>query len=166
MARVRSSIVGFIRSSSSSRSLRRRQAHGANGSLSNCARPCSLHSFFFRRWPSFIARACSWFIIRVRASAPCGVDAIAVAADRDSPDSEPSSGGSYLPIATSTEVGRRWNRSSACGLVWSYLRGVPDPQFDAQLCQQPLEPAGVSGGFHSHSHASRSRLQIPIELLC
>src|SRR6202453_2245194 len=66
MARVRSSIVGFIRSSSSSRSLRRREAHGANGSLSNCARPCSLHSFFFRRWPSFIARACSWFIIRVR----------------------------------------------------------------------------------------------------
>jgi len=27
--------------------------------FSNWARPASLHSFFFRRWPSFIARACS-----------------------------------------------------------------------------------------------------------
>ena len=32
---------------------------GANGSFSNCARPCSLSSFFFQRLPSFIAAACS-----------------------------------------------------------------------------------------------------------
>jgi hypothetical protein len=50
----------------SSNSLRRRQAHGANGSFSSGARPCSLHSFFFRRWPSFMASACNWFIICVR----------------------------------------------------------------------------------------------------
>jgi hypothetical protein len=65
MARVSSSIVGFMRSSSSSRSWRR-EAHGAKGSFSSWTRPCSFHSFFFRRWPSFIARACRWFIIRVR----------------------------------------------------------------------------------------------------
>jgi hypothetical protein len=40
-------MVGFIRSSSSNKSCRRRLAQVANGSFSNCARPGSLHSFFF-----------------------------------------------------------------------------------------------------------------------
>ena len=38
-AAVSSSMVGFIRSSSSSKSCRRRLAQGANGSFSSCARP-------------------------------------------------------------------------------------------------------------------------------
>jgi hypothetical protein len=44
-------MVGFIRSSNSSNSCRRRLAQGANTSFSNSARPCSLHSFFFQRLP-------------------------------------------------------------------------------------------------------------------
>jgi hypothetical protein len=48
-AAVNSSIVGFMRSSSSNNSRRRRLAQGANVSFSNCARPCSLNSFFFQR---------------------------------------------------------------------------------------------------------------------
>jgi hypothetical protein len=49
------------RSSRSNKSCRRRLAQEANGSPSRCVRPCSLHSFFFQRLPSSIARACSWF---------------------------------------------------------------------------------------------------------
>jgi hypothetical protein len=52
-----------MRSSSSNKSCRRRLAQVANGSFSSCARPCSLHNFFFRRWPAFIAKACSRFVI-------------------------------------------------------------------------------------------------------
>ena len=65
-AAVNSSMVGFIRSSSPNKSCRRRLAQVANGSFSSCARPGLLHSLFFRRLPSFIASACSWFMIRVR----------------------------------------------------------------------------------------------------
>src|SRR6266850_7153684 len=48
-AAVSSSMVGLIRSSNSNSSCRRRLAQGANASFSNCARPCSLNSFFFQR---------------------------------------------------------------------------------------------------------------------
>ena len=56
---VNSSMVGVNRSSSSVRSCRRRLAQGDNENFSNCARPCSPHSFFFHSWPSFMAMACS-----------------------------------------------------------------------------------------------------------
>src|SRR5271155_2126654 len=42
-AAVSSSIVGVSRSSNSSKSCRRRLAHGANGNFSNWARPSALH---------------------------------------------------------------------------------------------------------------------------
>jgi hypothetical protein len=48
---VNSSMVGVNRSSNSVKSCRRRLAQGANGNFSNSARPCSLHSFFFQRFP-------------------------------------------------------------------------------------------------------------------
>ncbi len=60
-------MVGFSRSSNSSRSRRRRLVHGANRNDSNCSRPPARHNLFLQRSPSFSATACSWFIIRVRA---------------------------------------------------------------------------------------------------
>src|SRR5258707_6550728 len=45
------------------------------------------------------------------------------------------------------------------------LRRIADPHFETQLCQQPLEPAGISGRLHSHSHVDSSQLQVSIELL-
>jgi hypothetical protein len=50
-AALNSSIVGFNRSSSSSKSCRRRAAQGASASDSNWARPDVLHSPFLRRTP-------------------------------------------------------------------------------------------------------------------
>src|SRR4029077_17369382 len=41
-------MVGFSRSSNSSRSCRRRLAHGASRNASNCFRPASRNSFFWR----------------------------------------------------------------------------------------------------------------------
>src|SRR5450759_2553095 len=67
IACVSSAIVGFSRSSNSSRSRRRRFAHGASANDSSCFRPASRHNPFLRRSPSFSATACSWFMIRVRA---------------------------------------------------------------------------------------------------
>ena len=32
------------------------------------------------------------------------------------------------------------------------LRRISDPQLEAQFRQQPLEPAGMSGRLHPHSH--------------
>ena len=45
------------------------------------------------------------------------------------------------------------------------LRGIADPHFETQLCQQSLEPAGISGSLHPHSHVHSSLLQVSIELL-
>src|ERR1017187_2127024 len=67
MVCVNSAIVGLSRSSTPSRSLRRRLAHGANGNASSCSRPASRHSLFLQCRPSLSATACSWFMIRVRA---------------------------------------------------------------------------------------------------
>ena len=64
---VSSAIVGVSRSSNSSRSRRRRLAHGANLNNSSCSRPASRHSRFLQRSPSLSATACNWFMIRVRA---------------------------------------------------------------------------------------------------
>ena len=63
---VNSSIVGFNRSISSSRSCRRCAAQGARENDSSCARPALLHNPCLRRIPSFIATACNWFMMRVR----------------------------------------------------------------------------------------------------
>ena len=60
-------MVGFSRSSNSSRSRRRRLAHGASRNDSSCCRPRSRHNLFLQRRPSLSATACSWFMIRVRA---------------------------------------------------------------------------------------------------
>ncbi len=54
-----SAIVGFSRSSNSSRSCRRRLAQGAHRNDSSCSRPCSRHNLFLQRKPSFRATACS-----------------------------------------------------------------------------------------------------------
>ena len=45
---------------------KRRLAQGPNANFSNSARPFWLNSFDFQRLPSFMASACSWFMIRVR----------------------------------------------------------------------------------------------------
>src|SRR6516165_10657844 len=58
-AALNSSIVGFNRSNSSSKSCRRRAAQGASESDSNWARPDLLHSAVLRRIPSFMATACN-----------------------------------------------------------------------------------------------------------
>ena len=64
---VNSAIVGVSRSSNSSRSCRRRLAHGDKRNDSSCSRPASRHSPFLQRSPSLSATACNWFMIRVRA---------------------------------------------------------------------------------------------------
>ena len=92
-------IVVFNRSTNSSRSCRRRVAHGASGSASSCLRPVLLHSVFLRRTPSFIAAAWIWFMARV-AFAPGDADARLAGVDHGSPDSGPRSGESdSLPVA-------------------------------------------------------------------
>ena len=51
---------------------RRRLAHGANRNDSSCSRPASRHNRFLQRSPfTFSATDCNWFMIRVRALAPC-----------------------------------------------------------------------------------------------
>jgi hypothetical protein len=40
-----------------------------------------------------------------------------------------------------------------------------DPHLDAEVRQQPLEPARTSRGLHPHAHADRPLLQIAIKLL-
>ena len=67
IACVSSAIVGVSRSNNSSRSRRRRLAHGANANDSSCSRPASRHSRFLQSKPSLSATACNWFMIRVRA---------------------------------------------------------------------------------------------------
>src|SRR6266481_6264275 len=46
-----------------------------------------------------------------------------------------------------------------------YLGWIADPHLESQLCQQSLEPAGISGRLHPHSYVDSSQLQISIELL-
>src|ERR1700686_1376898 len=46
-----------------------------------------------------------------------------------------------------------------------YLRWITDPHFETQLCEQSLEPAGISGRLHPHAHVDSSQLQVSIELL-
>src|SRR5215469_17402590 len=43
------------------------------------------------------------------------------------------------------------------------LRRIADPQLETKLCQQPLEPACISGSLHAYSHTDSSMLQVPIE---
>src|SRR5712691_3017391 len=45
------------------------------------------------------------------------------------------------------------------------LRWIADPHLKTQLCQQSLEPAGIPGRLHPHSHVDSSPLQVSIELL-
>jgi hypothetical protein len=46
------------------------------------------------------------------------------------------------------------------------LRWIADPYLETQLCQQPLEPAGISGSLYAYTHADSSLLQVSIESLC
>src|SRR6516165_2263578 len=46
------------------------------------------------------------------------------------------------------------------------LRRIADPQLETKLCQQPLEPACLSGSLHAYSHTDSSLLQVPIESFC
>src|SRR5258708_13238529 len=46
-----------------------------------------------------------------------------------------------------------------------YLRWIADPHFETQLCQQSLEPAGISGPLHPHSPVDSSQLQVSLQLL-
>src|SRR5271170_489704 len=45
------------------------------------------------------------------------------------------------------------------------LGRIADPQLHTEFCQQPLKPAGVTGGLHPHAHAYSSCRQFPIKLL-
>src|SRR5271165_2177189 len=45
------------------------------------------------------------------------------------------------------------------------LRRISDPQLEAQFRQQPLEPAGMPGRLHPHSHTASCCLELAIELL-
>src|SRR5215469_7341485 len=46
------------------------------------------------------------------------------------------------------------------------LRRIADPQLETKLCQQPLEPACISGSLHAYPHTNSLLLQVSIELLC
>src|SRR5258708_20971779 len=46
-----------------------------------------------------------------------------------------------------------------------YLRWVTDPHFETQLCQQSLEPPGISGRLHPHAHVGSSQFHVSMELL-
>src|ERR1700688_1492544 len=46
-----------------------------------------------------------------------------------------------------------------------YLRWIADPHLKTQLCQQSLEPAGISGRLHPHAHVDSSQFQVSIKLL-
>src|SRR5579862_1317413 len=43
--------------------------------------------------------------------------------------------------------------------------GVPDPQLEVQLRQQPFKPARMSTGFHSYAHLHFLGCEITVELL-
>jgi len=88
-AAVNSAIVGFMRSSSSNNSCRRRLAQGASESFSNCARPCSLKQFFLPAI-ALVHRQRLQLIHDPRAHLqPTDAGATTVVADLDSPDPAP-----------------------------------------------------------------------------
>ena len=132
-------IVGFSRSSNSSRSCRRRLAHGANQNDSSCSRPFSRHNLFLHRTPSFRATACSWFMMRVRACTMRG-RCPAVAADRDFltryPDLWKSSFSMNLEDAVDPG-----DLSSACVRASWRSRWRPRSTAQLELEEQSFKPA-------------------------
>jgi hypothetical protein len=46
------------------------------------------------------------------------------------------------------------------------LAGVANSQFESQLRQQTFKPAGMSTGFHSHSHLLALGSEVTIKLFC
>src|SRR5215469_9827289 len=152
MACVSSAIVGFSRSSNSSRSLRRRLAQGARRKLSNCSRPCSRHSFFLHRSPSFRATACNWFIIRVRACtmrcrchSSCRVSRFSPVRHPDLRkiifEQQVQNVQCILPIRLGFPSSLRSDHSR-----------IPHLQLDIKFLQESLEPARMRTGFHAHAH--------------
>jgi hypothetical protein len=45
------------------------------------------------------------------------------------------------------------------------LSSVADPQLELQAVKQTLEPAGMSAGFHPHTHPSSLPFEFAVELL-
>src|SRR6266852_8347013 len=165
IACVSLAIVGFSRSSNSSRSRRRCLAHGANRIASSCSRPASRHNLFFERSPSFRATACSWFMIRVRA---CTIRCRCHSSCRRSRFSQL---GTQICGKSSFII----NRSISCASWRSVfclrnplrtdLGCVPDPQLTLQFCEQPFKPARMPARLHPHSHLPSLCRQITVELL-
>src|SRR5215469_7407229 len=163
IACVSLAIVGFRRSSNSSKSSRRRLAQGASRNVSNCSRPCSLHSFFLQRSPSFRATACNWFIIRVRA---CTMRCRCHSSCRISRFSQlgtqicgKSSLSSRLNVLCILAIRLRF----ASSLSSDHSR-IPHPQLDIQFLQEPLEPARMPTGFHAHAHLFSLAREVAIKL--
>src|SRR5208282_428061 len=125
MAAVSSAIVGVSRSSNSSRSRRRRLAHGDKRNDSSCSRPASRHKRFLQRSPSLSATACNWFMIRVRA---CTMRCRCHSSCRRSrflPTRYPDLLESDLRAASAGSVARPADRSSACVHAWYESRLRP-----------------------------------------
>ena len=165
IACVSSAIVGFSRSSNSSRSRRRRLAHGANGNDSSCSRPASRHNLFLQRSPSLSATACNWFMIRVRA---CTMRCRCHSSCRRSRFSQ--LGYPDLRKAIFQQQSQNQLRILAIRLLLAYslgadLGGISDPQLEVQLRQQSFKPACMPTGFHPHAHLHSLGREIAIELL-
>jgi len=66
--------------------------------------------------------------------------------------------------------GRLLNKRQQIRLLFAYalrtdLRGIPDPQLEVQLGQQPFKPARMPAGFHPHAHLHSLGREIAVELL-
>jgi len=123
---------GVSRSSNSSRSRRRRLAHGANANDSSCFRPASRQSRFLQRSPSLSATACNWFMIRVRA---CTIRCRCHSSCRRSRFSQLGTQirGNDLRSVVAESAVHPGDPSSACVLACFGFGGIADVEFKPQF---------------------------------
>ena len=160
IAVLSSSILGFNRSSNSSKSCRRCLLQGAKTSDSNWAHPALLHNPFLRRTPSFRAMACNWFLTLVRI---CTSRCRCQSSCRRSRFS-----------GLGTQICRKRFFTSNCNkcfgvpavrllLPYSFgadLGRVANPQLEIQFRKQTLEPTCVPRRFHPYPHAAPTQAVI------
>src|SRR6202795_436901 len=78
--------------------------------------------------------------------------------------------GRLRTVTCAASTNRKRNREFPCFLLLAFplptdLGGVSDPQFKVQFCQQSLEPARMSAGFHPHAHLLSLDRELTVELL-
>src|SRR5215467_16169335 len=163
IAWLNSSIVGFNPSSNSSRSRRRRLAHGPNWNDSSCCRPLPRHNLFLQCNPSFRATACSWFMN----SGPCLHHTMPVPQQLPQIPVLPARHPDLRKVSFHHQLQNMLRifpvRLLFAGSLAFDLARVANPQLDLQLCQQPLEPPCVPAGFHSYSYLFTCTCQSTIE---